>query len=538
MISQKLTLSLTALTVTAALSGAVLSGCGTRADATSDSAAPEKTATVSSAVKTAPDGTPVEAIPVRRGDATRHTAVTGSLVALQDVTLSSKLSGRLAEVLVREGDTVRPGQIVARLDTTDLAARVRSAEDAVTLARARVAQAEAGYRQQVVTSRANVDSAEAEYSQQQEMSRSNVEAAEAELASARARLSQVREGARRQEVGQAESRVAIARATLARAKSDHDRNASLHDQGAISTSALEQYETVYQVAVEELRAAEQNLSLVKEGARSQEVEQTEQAVRQAGERLRQARSARAQDRVRKAQLQGARAARAQDEVRASEIQGARAALGQAQSELIVARQALADAQIIAPLAGQVASRSAEPGQIAGAGETLLRIVALDTVFFEPTVPEREVGRIRPGQPVEVRVDAFPDKLFQGKVTRVYPAGSGASRAFPVRITLSNPERLLRPEMFARGRIVTERQGDVLLVPREALLRDNGSNSAARLFTAEDGIARERKVSLGAPSPDGKWFAVSGGSGANLSAGIPVVTMGQRGLKDGEKVTVR
>jgi RND family efflux transporter MFP subunit len=475
---------------------------------------------------------PVETVPAKTGEVAQYTAVTGSLIAEGDVTLSSKLSGRLAAVLVRQGDVVRPGQVIARLDTTDLAARVRSAQDAVAAAQARVLQAEAVYRQQLVQSRTNVESAQAILRQQEVNTRTGIESAQADVESARARLSQVREGARQQEVGQADAKLSVARANLSKATADRDRYKNLMDEGAVARAAYEQYQTAYEVAAAEVRAAEQSLSLVREGARSQEIAQAEQALRQAEERLRQAKATTAQEAVRGADLAAARAGRSQNDVRAAEVKAARASLGQAHSELVVARQALADADIRTPLGGQVAARTAEPGQVVAPGGSLVRIVALNTVYFEAKVPERELGVLRPGQPVDVTVDTYPNRTFAGSISKLYPAGSTASRAFPVRISLTNSERLLRPEMFARGRIAVAKRQGAVLVPRESLLPvANGAKDSARLFTAQNGIARETRVTLGLLAPDGKWVEVRGG----IAPETPVITMGHRSLNDGDKV---
>lgn len=510
----------------AAISGVFLSGCGPKADANTG----DKTAKAEASA-----GTPVEVTPARQDTISRNAEVTGSLTALNDVLLSSKLSGRLATVLVREGDTVKVGQPIARLDTTDLAARVRAAQDAVAAARARLAQAEAGLKQQVVVSSANIAAAEAAMRQQTVNTRTGIESAEADLKAAEARLSQVKEGARKQEVAQAETQLGIARANQAKARADRDRYKTLLDEGAIAEAVYEQYQTTYVVSEQQVQAAEQAVSLVKEGARSQEVSQAEQAVRAAQERLRQARAAIAQNDVRKAEVTTAHAAKSQNEVRAAEVQAARAGLGQVQSELVVAQQALADAEIVSPISGQVARRSAEPGQVVGPGQELVRLVAVDSVYFEPTIPEIELGNLKQGQPVTVTVDAYPTRTFQGTVTRIYPAGNTASRSFSARITLANSERMLRPQMFARGRIQTE-QRTATLVPKTAILRPEKSakETGTHLFTVENGTAKDVPVTLGLTSADGQWMEVRNSA---IRPGAQIITLGQRALSDGDKVAL-
>ncbi|HEY3281689.1 MAG TPA: efflux RND transporter periplasmic adaptor subunit [Armatimonadota bacterium] len=477
---------------------------------------------------------PVETQTAQLGTAIRWTPVTGSLVALQDVPLSFRTGGRIASVLVREGDTVAPGQVVATLDTADQESQVRAALAGIAAAQAKVAQASAAYKQQLVSSRAALQAAEAAYGLQKVTTRTGVDSAKAALEAARAQLSQVKEGARSQEVRRAGTQVAIAQANLDKAEADVRRYRSLVRQGAVAKSVLETYETTAQVARENLRAAQEVLSLTKEGARAQEVTQADQMVRQAEEGLRRAQAGTAQDAVRRADVESARAALAQNEVRRSDVLAARATLKQLYSSLAIVRKALADSQLRSPIAGQVAARSSEPGEVVAAGAPVFRVVALDSVFFEPSVPDRDLAGVSLDQSVEVTVNAFPKRRFQGTVTKIYPAGSEKSRAFPIRITLSNPGGLLRPQMFAQGRIRSETHSSAVLVPLTAVLRSEGASGdgdSARLFTAEGGVAREHKVRLGLASEDGALVEVS-----SVAAGSQVITSGQRGLSDGDKVT--
>jgi len=515
-------LAVAAALVVVGLSSWALSGCG-RGHAQAPTAAATTTAT------------PVEVQAAKRGTVTHWVAVSGSLVALDDVPVSSRVSGRLARVMVREGDSVAAGQVVAELDMADQRSGLRAAEEAVQAAQARLEQAKAIHRQQVVTSQSGVKAASAAYAQQRVTTRTGIEAAQAALESAQAQLSQVREGARTQEIRRAQEQVTIAQAQLDKAQADSARYRTLTKQGAAAKATLEQFETAERVAQAQLRAAQEALSLVKEGARSQEVVQAEQAVRQAEERLRQAKAAAAMDDVRAADLESARAGMAQIDVRAAYVQAARAALHQAQSSAAIARKALADAFIRSPLSGRVASRTAEPGQVVSPGAPILRVVALNSVGFEPAVPARELASIRVGQPVEVIVGNPSDTPFQGRVAVIYPAGAEQSRTFTIRISIDNKRGLLRPGMFARGRIQVEQHANALLVPKGALLRDTAEGARedqARVFTVENSKAVEHRVVTGLESDDGQWVEVRG-----LSDGAQVVIQGQHGLTDGEQVTI-
>jgi RND family efflux transporter MFP subunit len=473
-------------------------------------------------------------MPATRGEAIRWTAVTGSLVSLQDVALSCKIPGRIATVDVRQGDSVEPGQIVARIDMSDQESQQRAATAAVAAAQARVEQATAAYRQQLVCSRSTLESAEAALNMQRTNTNTGIQSAESGVEAAKAQLSQVREGSRAQEIRRGQAAAAVAQADLAKAEADLRRYRQLADEGAISQSTLEQFETAAQVARENLKAAQEAVSLLKEGARSQEVTQAEQGERQAEERLRQAQASTALDRVRRADVDSARAALAQNDVRRADVQAARAALQQAQSQLAMADKALTDSCVRSPIRGRIAARMAEPGQVVGAGTPILRVVGLDSVYFEPAVPDREMTMIRMGEPVQVTVNTFPGRQFHGVVTRIYPAASARSRAFPVRITIANPDRLLRPGMYAQGRILSEKHESAVQVPIVAVLRnqtESGDDTHGRVFTIVGGVAHEHPVTIGLTSADGTRIEVMG-----VSTPAEVVVSGQRGLAEGDKVT--
>ncbi|MEI6501265.1 MAG: efflux RND transporter periplasmic adaptor subunit, partial [Armatimonadota bacterium] len=276
-------------------------------------------------------------------------------------------------------------------------------------------------------------------------------------------------------------------------------------------------------------------SLQQEGSRSQEVVQAEQAVRQAEERLRQAKAAAGQNDVRAADLEAARAGVSQVDVRAADVQAAKASLSQAQDALAIYRKALSDAFIRAPISGRVASRTAEPGQVVNAGEAIVRVVALNSVGFEPAVPTQDLALIRVGQRVEVTVTNLTETPFVGRVAVVYPAGSAASRTFTVRISIDNSSGLLRPQMFAQGRILVEQQAQALLVPETALLRStdtSAGDSQRRIFTVEGGLAKEHKVTVGLRADDGMRVEVRG-----LEDGAQVIVEGQTDLSDGDKVAI-
>jgi HlyD family secretion protein len=457
----------------------LLGGCGRRAP-------------VSTAQEAAAPATAVAVVSARTGDIPFTISVTGSLQTLDDVMLSAKIPGKIANVFVREGDSVRAGQVVVQQDTKDLEAQLRQAEAALKSARARLQQAQTALELQPT------------------QNETSLRQAEAALEAAKARLRALETGARRQERQQVEQQVASAKANLENAQANLERVRRLYQQDAVSRQQLDAAQTAYDIALAQYRTAQEQLSLVQEGPRQEEIDAQRALVKQAEEAVRLARTGDLQLRVR------------QDEVNA-----AKALVAQAEAGLFYARQQYESAFIRSPMNGTVAMRAAQPGQMAGAGTPLLRIVNLNAIFFEARVSETEVRYVRVGQPVTVTVDAYPGKMFRGVVSRIYPVGSEGSRDFIVRVDMRNEGGLLKPQMFARGEILVDVHRNVVLIPKDALLTQDGKRV---VFVVKEGVARRIVVQTG-------YINGTNAEVRGVPAGAQVVVQGQENLRDGDKVRV-
>ncbi len=195
---------------------------------------------------------------------------------------------------------------------------------------------------------------------------------------------------------------------------------------------------------------------------------------------------------------------------------------------------LADSQIYAPIKGTIAKKFIDEGEmIIDASMTknapLVTIVDMDTVKVMVNVTGRDIARARIGQEARVKVDAHPDKVFMGKVTNISPVLSPLSRTAPVEIEITNPDRLLKPGMFARVKIITEKREKVLVVPIEAIIYQGGKET---LFVVEGNIATLREVKAGLN--DGAMVEIASG----LKDGEKVIIEGGYGLKDGTRVRVK
>ena len=173
----------------------------------------------------------------------------------------------------------------------------------------------------------------------------------------------------------------------------------------------------------------------------------------------------------------------------------------------------------------VAARYVSVGELLSPISRMFRIVDDDPLKLRAPVREQYVGEMRVGQRALVRVDAY-DREFAGEVARISPQIDPASRTFQIEVVIPNGEGLLRPGGFARARVETRRQPDVVFVPRDAVATFAGVN---KVFTVKDGKAQEVVVELGARQ--GEEFEVTRGlkgsesiivTGANrLATGVPV-----------------
>jgi len=149
-----------------------------------------------------------------------------------------------------------------------------------------------------------------------------------------------------------------------------------------------------------------------------------------------------------------------------------------------------------PANGVVLEKPAIQGKRFMAGEVLYQIADLSQVWLLAEVFEQDLGQVRIGQSANVRVDAYPENVFAGKVTFIYPTVTPESRTAKVRIELANPQALLKPSMYARAEFIASRgKGRVLAVPDSAVL-DTGTRQLV-LVQRGEGRFEPRPVKLGA-----------------------------------------
>lgn len=242
----------------------------------------------------------------------------------------------------------------------------------------------------------------------------------------------------------------------------------------------------------------------------------------------QLQQAQAQAAIARTQLARNRELVAQGFVSQSAVDQSEAALEVAQAQVALAQAQLARLRVLAPFDGQTGIRQVNVGDYVKDGADLVTLVDADQVWVDYRLPERYAARVRPGQTVDVTLDALPERRFAGRVEAVEARVDADGRTLLVRARLDNRDGLLTPGMFARTRTEFGVREHALVVPEEALVPEGGRQYILRVLDTDQGPMAERlEARLGMRVP-GKVEVLEG-----LNAGDRVVTAGQARLMRGK-----
>jgi RND family efflux transporter MFP subunit len=311
---------------------------------------------------------------VEPGSLEQTLPLTGSLMPLNEATVKAKVAGELVAVDVREGESVKQGQMLAKIDLTEVEARVASRQ-------------------------------------------ADVEAAKAQLVWADKNRSQQK---------------------------------ALLDKAFISQSAFDNIQSNYDVAAAKLRAAE--------------------------------------------------------------------------AELVVVRKALGDAVLMAPFAGIVSLRHAQPGERVALDAKVVSVVDLSRLQLEAAVPPAAIGRVKVGQSMNFTVEGFGTREFAGRIERINPAATAGSRSISIYAVIDNREGLLRGGMFAQGALTLSRTDNALAIPASAVREEIGQTF---VYAIDGGLVKRRNVKVGPPDAAGRVQVLDG-----LAAGERIVRVNLGSLREG------
>ena len=349
-----------------------------------------------------------------------HESTDDAFIDAHITPVSPKVAGYIAKIYVKANQQVKKGDLLLEIDPRDYQARLDQANAALAAGQARLKEAQTGVELTRANTQANVQQAAGTVQQ----ARAGVEASRAQAAAERTRITQAGAavGSAQANLQQAQAQVDAAQAELVRARADVARYQELYSKDEVSRQRLDQAIATARTAEAQTEAARQRAA-----AAASQVSESQAGQRTAAENARRAevQIGAAQAQVREAQGKLAAANTAPQQVAASQAQAQTASpsLEQLRAAVAQAELELSYTKLYAPDDGRVTNKSVEEGALVQSGQPLMAIVPGD-VWVTANFKENQIGKMRPGQPVEITVDAYPDKVFKGHVDSIQ-AGTGA-----------------------------------------------------------------------------------------------------------------
>ncbi len=374
----------------------------------------------------------VETVQPVRKDLDSLYQATGSLEALQSVELSSEVTGKIKKLYVDEGSKVHKGMVVAEIDDS--------------VQKTQLAQAEAN------------------------------------LMKAKAEWEKTKMGARPQELSTAEQSLFEAQSNYELAQLDYSRVKNMFEQGVASRQELDSSETSLKVKRAAHERAQQNLSLVKEGARKED--------------------------------------------RAS----VQAAYEEMKAVVDYYRVQLSKCRIVSPIDGVVTARYKQAGNMVSGQQIapIFKIENINPIKSVLKIPQEDQFKMKKG--LKVSLVLGNGSQMSGNISLVSPAVDEVSRAVKVEALIPNKDSILRPGLFVEGNILLETRKNALTIPQSALLRQSG-DSTQSVFVVNKGTIKKVPVTLGVLNSH--IVEILGGLADNDS----IVVSGFEKISDGDKVQV-
>src|ERR1700760_2636197 len=221
----------------------------------------------------------------------------------------------------------------------------------------------------------------------------------------------------------------------------------------------------------------------------------------------------------------------------STVDQAQATYDQAMAGIAKTEALISQKLVRAPFEGELGVRAVEVGQFLNAGTTIVSLTALDELYANFTVTEKDSGQLKVGQVVRIKVDAYPGQTFEGKITTIEPQIMADTRNIRVQATIANPDHILKPGMFATTTVVLPDKPPVITVPETAVDYTLYGDS---VFVVAEKKEDDGKTSLSAV----RTFVVTGNRIEGraeilkgLKEGDRVVAVGQLKLQSGAPVAI-
>jgi HlyD family secretion protein len=504
----------------------------------------------------------MQTVKVERGNISEEITASGTIEPLRIVEISSKASGKIIRMPVDKGDYLNEGDVIVEIEKTYAQNDVDQAEADLRSAKAKLEQAEIQIELerkqrevQLAQAEENLKEAKTRLSQLEKQLKLEKEANARKLLEAENNLKiaelQLRllspEVVRPEEVKRAEASVNQAFANLDLAQKEFDRKENLYEYDYISKSELDTAQTQLEAAKAQYDSAQQQLEMVKNPATKEDFELAEANVKKAEFAIQAAQENIKAEEYREEEIEMQRNKVALMEsavelansnlkqivVKEKELLTAQAAVSRSLSKLKDAEEKLEDTLVKAPISGTILEKNVEEGQVISSqlssatteGRPLITMADLTKIYVKTDVDETDIGKVKEGQSVKIKVDAFPNRVFDGEVLKIAPQGKVTQNVttFEVTTELISKSDLLKPGMNAEVEIMATNAKDVILVPNEAIIERKG-----RKMVRVVGEEKPRSIETGA-SNYAKTEIISG-----LSEGEVVLIGGDPRSGEGEQ----
>ncbi len=365
----------------------------------------------------------------------------GTTSAKTQADVYSTLSGKVVNVNFNVGDTVKKGDVLFTMDTTDIQNNIREAQASLKSADASINSAETNLQ---YANGANVKT-------QIENAKNSITNAENDIENAKTNLNN-------------------AEIALNKAKSDYETNVSLYDVGGISKETLEQYKNTYDKEINAYKQAELNLEKANDSYEQALSNYDIVANMTPEENLRKA----------EANLETAKASR---ESTASKIQSY--------------NKSLSDAVVTSPISGVVSQCNVTAGTVLSQGAAPFVILDLSSINVEVNVSEQIIGSVKINDLVNIKISSISDNVFSGNISEISPTANNDG-TYTVKIEIDNNNGVLKSGMFAEVSFMKEQSDNTIILPRSSVIN---KNDEYYVFVEENGVVSKAVVSTGIDTGD-------------------------------------
>ena len=468
-------------------------------------------------------------ITAAKSDTVKKTVTaTGVLTPWKTVDIKSRAGGKVVSMLVDEGNIVKKGQVLARIDPSDTLLTYNSAKADIDSNRAHIDETTKSLDYQkrstqvsISTSVANLnaakatrdatkarwDSAQSQSDAQKDLTEASIESAKATLAAEQEKLAQMEQASHPQESALALATLHQAQANRKNAEAQLNRQKALLTKGFVAQSQVDTAQATYDVAVATEESAAEKIKTIDPELQADlksekaHVRQLEAALRTAeANRVdialkRQAAEAAKADyfqseanvKQAEARLVDAQNQRINDDKAITVITQAKAATARSLASLANAQVQLADTNVAAPSDGIILKKLVEEGTFITSGQSfnssgtsLLQMGDISRMYVDVQVDETDVANVEMDQKVDITFDAYSTTPFEGKVIKIEPSAVVDQNVTTVhvRVEVDNSQlqyKLLKPGMNATCEFIIKKKDDVLCVPNEAMKTDNDGN---------------------------------------------------------------